>query len=132
MVETGGTPSSQRLGFELVRPGGVLSVIAVQTGDAFGFGPVEAYDRNLRVRFGRASVRSTLGSAFASKTARDRIVGLASRLAGVVVTHQGVPLESGSDVYRTFAVRAGGMVKATFAPGGRPPGPREDRSRAQR
>lgn len=116
VVEAAGSGSAQRMAFRLLEPGGGMSVIAVQTADAFAFDPAEAYGRNLRVAFGRASVRATLGRELADPERRRRLVGLAERLAGMLVTHPGLPLDAGPDVYRTFASRSGGMVKATFDP----------------
>jgi alcohol dehydrogenase len=110
-VDAAGTATAQSLAASLVRPGGTLSVIAVQTADRFGFTPVEAYDGNLTVRVGRAPVRSVL----------DRLLPLLARgrvtvPGDVVLTHPDVPLADGPDIYRRFATREPGMVKAAFAP----------------
>ena len=111
VIESAGTPAAQRLASRLARPGATLSMIAVQTGERFGFTPVDAYDANLTVRVGRAPVRSLL----------DRLLPLATsgRLAvpsAAVVTHPAVPLADGPGTYARFAAREPGMVKAVFAP----------------
>ncbi len=110
VVDAAGTPTAQALAFSLVRPGGTLSVIAVQTAERFGFTAVQAYDANVTVRFGRASVRAVL----------DRILPwaahAASSLADVVITDPRVPLADGPRTYRRFSQRAGGIVKAVFVP----------------
>ena len=110
VIEAAGTVAAQALASSLLRPGGTLSVIAVQTTDRFGFSPVEAYDANLTVRFGRASVRAAL----------DRLLprfpdGLPLP-AELIVTHDDIPLAEGPETYRAFASREGGMVKALFHP----------------
>ena len=110
VVEAAGTAAAQALAFSLVRPGGTLSVIAVQTAQRLAFTPVDAYDRNLTVRFGRAPVRSLL----------DRILPLLDRGLEVpvdtIVTHPDIPLEQGPEVYRRFAARERGLVKGIFRP----------------
>ena len=110
VVEAAGGHQAQALASELVRPGGTLSVIAVQTGSAFGFSPVDAYGRNLTVRFGRAPVRSALDRMLPDA------VELARTLADVVITHPHVDLADGPATYERFARRAGGTIKAVFAP----------------
>lgn len=111
VVEASGTAAGQALGFSLTRPGGTLSVIAVQTAPTFAFTPVEAYDANVSVRFGRAPVRALL----------DRLIepvtrGVVPLPGAVVVTEPDVPLEQGPATYERFAARTGGIVKALFVP----------------
>lgn len=111
VIEAAGTISAQRLAFDLLRPGGTLSLISVQTADCFPFGPVEAYDRNLTVRVGRSPVRSLLDRLL-PMVARDEL----SVPADVLVTHTDVSLEEGPAIYRRFAAREEGMVKVAFTP----------------
>jgi threonine dehydrogenase-like Zn-dependent dehydrogenase len=110
VVEAAGTADAQAFAFRTVGPGGTLSVIAVQTDAGFPFTPMEAYDRNITVRFGRAPVRSVL----------DRLIPMveAGSLAipeQVIVTHPGEPLEDGPELYRQFAGHRPGLVKVLFA-----------------
>jgi alcohol dehydrogenase len=111
VIDAAGTAAAQRLALELCRPGATLALIAVQTEQAFGFSPVEAYDRNLTVRAGRAPVRSLLDELMPLVATGD----LATP-ENVVFTHEGIPLEDGPDAYRRFADRSGGMIKAWFDP----------------
>ena len=113
VVEAAGTAPAQRLAYGLVRPGGTLSVIAVQTTERFAFTPVEAYDANLTVRAGRAPVRSVLARILPLVSAGDLAVP-----TDTVVTHPGVPLSEGPETYRRFAAREEGLVKAVFVPAG--------------
>ncbi len=110
VVDAAGTVAAQALAFSLVRAGGTLSVIAVQTAHGFGFTATQAYDANVTVRFGRASVRAVL----------DRILPegaeVAAALADVVITDPRVPLADGPGIYRRFSRRDAGIVKAVFAP----------------
>jgi len=108
VIEAAGTRAASALAFSLIRPGGTLSVIAVQTADRLAFAPVDAYDVNLTVRFGRAPVRSLLDRLLPRVAAGLRIP------TGAVVSHPRVALEDGPALYRRFAAREPGLVKALF------------------
>lgn len=110
-VDAAGSDTGQRLAFDLLRPGGTCSVIAVQTSAQFAFSPVEVYDRNVTVRFGRASVRATLDDLVPRLA-----TGEVTAPTAVCVTHADVPLRDGPAMYRRFAAREPGLVKATFCP----------------
>lgn len=111
VIDAAGSTDGQRLAFELTRPGGTLSIIAVQTSDRFAFTPVEAYDRNLTVRAGRASVRTTLDTLLPEVAARRFTVP-----SDAVVTHPAVPLAEGPELYRRFDAHEHGLVKALLRP----------------
>ena len=110
VVEAAGTTGAQHLACALVRPGGTLSVIAVQTGASFGFTPVAAYDANLTVRFGRASVRAALDRVL------PQAAGLLSAVGAVLVGDAALALADGPDAYARFARRERGTLKVVFAP----------------
>lgn len=111
VIEAAGTSSAQQLAVGMLGPGGTLSIISVPTSDRFQLTPVEAYDRNLTVRFGRAPVRSVLDRLL------DRVVsGEVAIPSDVVLTHPRVPLEQGPEMYRRFAAREPGVLKAAFMP----------------
>lgn len=111
VIEAAGTKQAQALAFELLRPGGTLSVISVQTIDRFGVTPAEAYDRNVTIRLGRAPVRSVV----------DRVLEAIARRrlrvpTELLVTHPRIPLDQGPATYRRFASREQGMLKVAFVP----------------
>lgn len=111
VVEAAGTAPAQRTAADLVRPGGTLSIISVQTTSSFAFTPIEAYDRNLTVRAGRASVRRTLDDLL------PRVIdGVVPVPAAQIITHRNLPLSDGPDLFERFAARADGIIKASFAP----------------
>jgi threonine dehydrogenase-like Zn-dependent dehydrogenase len=111
VVEAAGTPAAQQLAGRLVRPGGTISIISVPTSDRFQITPIEAYDRNVTLHTGRAPVRSVLDHLL------DRVVaGEVTVPSDVVLTHPRVPLEQGPAMYRQFADREPGTLKAAFAP----------------
>lgn len=111
VVEAAGTLAAQRTAFEAVRPGGALSVIAVQISETAAFTPIEAYDTNLSVSYGRAPVRSMLDGILGLLDAGDIEIP-----AATVITHSQLPLREGPAVYRQFADRTDSMIKATFRP----------------
>lgn len=111
VVEAAGTMSAQRTAFDVVSPGGALSVIAVQTSETAAFTPIEAYDKNLSISLGRAPVRSILGGILALLDNGDIEIP-----TDVVVTHPQLPLREGPDTYHLFAERSDGLIKATFRP----------------
>lgn len=111
VVEAAGSRAAQRLAYDLLRPGGTLSVIAVQTDERFAFDPVDAYDRNLTFRAGRAPVRSIL-----ERLMPLVVTGDVTLPTDLVVTHPEVPLHLGAETYRRFAAREPGFVKAAFVP----------------
>jgi alcohol dehydrogenase len=110
-VEAAGSRAAQSLAVELLAPGGTLSIISVQTEDRFGFTPVAAYDRNLTVRAGRASARSVLARLLPRLAA-----GGWELPTDTVVTHPAMTLEDGPALYRRFADRGEGLVKAVLRP----------------
>jgi alcohol dehydrogenase len=109
VIEAAGPPAAQRTAFDLLRPGGVLSVISVQTEESFAFTPVEGYDANVTVAMGRASVRSLLARLLPMVAE-----GTVSVPSSTVVTHAHQPLESAPELYRRFADREHGMLKVVF------------------
>jgi threonine dehydrogenase-like Zn-dependent dehydrogenase len=111
VVEAAGTASAQRLAVQLLRPGGTLSVISVPTATHFEVSPVEAYDRNLTMRFGRAPVRSILDGLLTRVQA-----GEVSVPGNLLLTHPAVSLRDGADLYRQFAARERGILKVAFVP----------------
>ncbi len=111
VIEAAGTSTAQRLAVQRLLPGGTLSVISVPTSDRFPITPIEAYDRNLTLRSGRAPVRSILDYLMSMVVAGEVTVP-----GEVAVTHPGVPLRQGAETYRRFASREPGVVKAVFVP----------------
>jgi threonine dehydrogenase-like Zn-dependent dehydrogenase len=108
VLEAIGSPESTRLAFELVRPGGTISVVGVHHEAAFPFSPGQAYDKNLTWRIGRCPARHYM----------EELQPLARKyeaeLEGLF-THA-LPLEGGPSGYRMFAERRDGCVKVALTP----------------
>jgi threonine dehydrogenase-like Zn-dependent dehydrogenase len=111
IIEAAGTPAAQQTAVRLLRPGGTLSIISVPTTDRFQFTPIDAYDHNLTFRTGRAPVRSLL-----DRLLPEVLAGELTIPTEVVLTNYPVPLEQGAEMYRRFAAREPGVLKAAFVP----------------
>ncbi|KAI9673994.1 MAG: hypothetical protein M1817_002200 [Caeruleum heppii] len=74
IMEVVGLSPALRLGFELVRPWGVISSVGVHNGEIPWTG-TEAYGKNVRLQMGRCPVRSIFDSALAMLAANQHLMG---------------------------------------------------------
>jgi threonine dehydrogenase-like Zn-dependent dehydrogenase len=83
VLEAVGSPGAGRLAWQLVRPGGTLSVAGVHTAPAFPFTPAEAYDKNLKLAVGRCPARGLLDEVwpFVGRRGQDLRAIVSHRLA---------------------------------------------------
>jgi len=104
-LEVVGSEAASRLAFDLIRPGGVVSIAGVHHEARFAFSPVEAYDKNVTVRIGRCPARSLMEEmrGFVSKHPELR----------AIITHV-QPLNA--DAYGMFDRKEDGCIKVAFAP----------------
>jgi len=107
VLEVVGSEAAARLAFDLVRPGGVVSIAGVHHESRFAFSPVEAYDRNLTLRIGRCPARSLMEELKPLLRRRSDL--------GAIVTHR-LPLAEGTDAYRRFDLKQDGCIKVAFTP----------------
>jgi threonine dehydrogenase-like Zn-dependent dehydrogenase len=107
VLEAIGSEAAGRLAFDLVRPGGVVSIVGVHHESRFAFSPVEAYDRNLTLRIGRCPARSLMEELRGFLTRREDV--------GAIVTHE-LPLAEGAEAYRRFDLKQDGCIKVAFTP----------------
>lgn len=106
VMELVGLPEAQRLAFQMIRAGGVMSVIGCHTSASFAFSPVDAYDRNLTYRTGRCPARHYM----------DRLSGrvAAGELAiDSMITHRFSPSDC-RQAYDVFAHQKDGCVKSVL------------------
>ncbi|MEL7496918.1 MAG: alcohol dehydrogenase catalytic domain-containing protein [Planctomycetota bacterium] len=106
VMELVGLPEAQALAFQLVRPGGILSVIGCHCTPNFSFSPVDAYDKNLTYRTGRCPARRYMD------VLTDRVASGEFDLSGFV-THQ-FEFKESQLAYDVFANRKEGCIKAVF------------------
>ena len=106
VMELVGLPAAQQLAFQLIRPGGVMSVIGCHCTPNFSFSPVDAYDKNLTYRTGRCPAR------FFMDKLTQQVADGQYELSGVV-THRFGVTES-PRAYDIFSNQRDGCVKAVF------------------
>ncbi len=105
-LEVVGSPSAQRLALEVVRPGGVISVVGVHTAPHFAFSPGEAYDKNLTYKVGRCPARYYM----------ERLLGLVRQRKydyRAVISHR-LPLAQGVEGYKIFDQKLEGCTKVVL------------------
>lgn len=108
VMEAVGAAGAERLAYELVRPGGIVSVVGVHTDPGFSFTPSEAYDKNLTYRSGRCPARHYTPGLLAalldgSLTFPD------------VISHR-MPLDEGARAYEIFDRKLDGCTKVVLIP----------------
>lgn len=107
-LEVAGSPAAQRLAMDLVRPGGIISVVGVHTTPHFAFSPSEAYDKNLTYKVGRCPARYYM----------QRLLTLVRQHKydyRAVISHR-MPLARGVEGYRIFDQKLEGCTKVVLEP----------------
>jgi alcohol dehydrogenase len=112
ILEAVGLPAAQKLAFQLVRPGGVISAVGMHTAASFEFSPEDAYNRNLTYAAGRCPVRSYLDRILAAVESGDLTIPTEQ-----IITHNRVPLNKGSRAYEMFSRREDDCVKVLLSTG---------------
>ena len=112
VMELVGLPVAQQLAFDILRPGGTLSVVGCHSSDKFSFSPFEAYDKNLTFKTGRCPARDYMEKLSDFATAnQDKL--------NQVFTHH-FPLDDAVAAYDVFANRKNGCLKAVLNVSDRP------------
>ena len=106
VMELVGLPAAQKLAYQCVRPGGILSVIGCHCTPNFAFSPVDAYDKNLSYRTGRCPAGHYM------RLLSDRVVNGEFDLSRFV-THR-FDVADASRAYDLFSKRSEGCLKAVF------------------
>lgn len=106
VIELVGLPEAQRTAYELIRPGGVMSVIGCHCTPNFAFSPADAYGKNLTYRTGRCSARAFM-EPLAQRFLADPLD------LSWVFTHR-FSIDQGVRAYDVFANREDGCVKAAL------------------
>ena len=106
VMELVGLPDAQKMAFDCVRPGGIMSVIGCHCTSNFSFSPVQAYDKNITYRSGRCPAGHYM------KLLVDRVTGGEFDLSPFI-THQ-FGIDEAERAYQVFSTRAEGCLKAVF------------------
>ena len=108
VLEVVGSPDAGKLAYDLVRPGGTISVVGVHNEDRFAFSPADAYDKNLTYRVGRCPARHLMPRLL--PLLRSRKYDLAS-----VLSHR-MSLDRGAEAYALFDKKEDGCTKVVLTP----------------
>ncbi len=108
VLEAVGSPAASRLALQLVRPGGVISIVGVHNEPHFAITPTEAYDKNLSIHIGRCPARRFMDELmpFVNSNPYD----LAS-----IFTHQ-LDLDDAAEGYEIFDQKRDGCLKVMLKP----------------
>lgn len=106
VMELVGLPAAQKMAFDIIRPGGTMSVIGCHCTPNFAFSPVDAYDKNLTYRTGRCPARHYM---------QQLAAGLAVDPLDLswCISHR-FDVEQAEAAYQTFAYREPGCMKAAL------------------
>lgn len=108
VLEVVGSAAAGRLAWELVRPGGTISIVGVHNEPVFSFSPAEAYDKNLTLRIGRCPARAMLAEVLpVARSGRHDLTAS--------VSHR-MPLEDGPRAYEMFDRKLDGCTKVVLRP----------------
>lgn len=106
VMELVGLPPAQKLAYQLMRPGGMMSVIGCHCTPNFAFSPVDAYDKNLTYKTGRCPARYYMGKL------TERVASGEFELEGFVTHRFGVA--DCEKAYEVFSKQLDGCTKAVF------------------
>jgi threonine dehydrogenase-like Zn-dependent dehydrogenase len=108
VMEAVGSPQALRSAFDLLRPGGTLSSVGVNTSLSYPFTPEEVYNKNAAIRSGRCPARRYMTELI---QITDRLPPDITR----IFSHR-MNLSEGAEGYRKFAGREDGCLKVLLMP----------------
>ncbi len=108
VLELVGSEPAQALAYQIVRPGGTLSVVGVHNHKGFAFTPDDLYNKNLTYRTGRCPVQRYL-------PVLTRLVQSGKYDFRSLISHR-MPLREGENAYRIFDQKLEGCTKIVLQP----------------
>ncbi len=106
VMELVGLPDAQKLAYDVMRPGGIMSVVGCHCTPHFAFSPIDAFDKNLTYKTGRCPARYYM----------DQLTGLVAdgtfEIDSFVSKRFGV--EDCAEAYDVFSNRKDGCLKAAL------------------
>ena len=108
VMEVVGSIEAGRLAYELVRSGGIISVVGVHTEQYIAFSPVEAYDKNITFVTGRCPARYYM----------EKLIPLVQKKKydlSAIISHR-LPLTSGVEGYKIFDQKLDNCTKVVLEP----------------
>lgn len=106
VMELVGVTEAQQLAYQIIRPGGIMSVIGCHCSPNFSFGPSDAYDKNLTYKTGRCPARHYMDLL------TDRVAAGEFDLSGFV--NREFSFAESKQAYDVFSNRKDGCMKAVF------------------
>ncbi|HZY79019.1 MAG TPA: alcohol dehydrogenase family protein [Cyclobacteriaceae bacterium] len=108
VMEAVGSGGAGRLAYDLLRPGGTISVVGVCNDEHMSFSPVQAYNKNITYRVGRCPARSMMDELvpFVQKKKHD---------ITSIITHR-MKLSEGVHGYDIFANKKDKCLKVVLEP----------------
>lgn len=106
VMELVGVAKAQQLAYQIIRPGGIMSVIGCHCSPNFAFAPSEAYDKNLTYKTGRCPARHYMDLL------TDRVAAGEFELSGLI--NREFDLSEAEQAYDVFSNRKDGCLKAVF------------------
>ena len=106
VMELVGNPAAQQLAYQVMRPGGTMSVVGCHCDPSFAFSPVDAFNKNLTYRTGRCPARHYMDKL------TDRVASGEFEIDSFVTHHFSV--DESVRAYDVFSNRKEGCLKAVF------------------
>lgn len=108
VLEAVGNRSTGRLAYDLVRPGGIISMVGVCNDEAMSFSPSEAYNKNITFKVGRCPARHLIDECLNHiQSGRHNYTS--------IISHR-LKLKQGSEGYRLFANKLNNCLKVILSP----------------
>ena len=98
--------------FDVVRRGGVISLLGVYGGQADPFPMMDLFDKQIDLRMGQANVKRWIDDILPVLERVDDPLGVAD-----LTTHQ-MPLDEAPHAYDMFEKKQDGCIKVVLKPGG--------------
>ncbi len=107
VMEVVGSPQACSLAFDLVRPGGIISIAGVHNEPHFTITPTQAYDKNLTLVSGRCPARAYMETL-------QEVASSGRYDLSAIISHR-MNLQKGSDGYDMFASRRDNCTKVVLS-----------------
>lgn len=108
VMEAVGTTGAGRLAYDLLRPGGIISVVGVCNDPHMAFSPVQAYNKNITYKVGRCPARAMIGELLPMVQAEKFNFS-------TIISHR-MKLSEGVHGYDIFANKKDNCLKVVLTP----------------
>lgn len=110
VMEAVGNKAAGKLAYDLVRPGGIISMVGVCTDEQMAFSPTEAYNKNLTFKVGRCPARHLMDKLIP-------VVRSGRYDFTAIITHR-LALKDGAKGYDMFSNKKDNCLKVVMQTGG--------------